>query len=136
MLKPLSIWAVSTLSPPIPLNFLHAFCSSLLQKDFSFVLFDSQTVSLGAAAAEDCQTDEGSHKPWEKSHHRLCVLIVLVQQATNTGIILIGILSALLVWFVLWKLGKCLFTLLLTYLAESSPTSPELLVSSMLWTQS
>lgn len=70
---------ISLNSPPSP-AFLYAFYTSLLQKDFSFVQFDAQTVSLGATA-EDCQVDE-KHKPWEKSHHCRCVLAVLVQQAT------------------------------------------------------
>lgn len=48
----------------------------------------------------------------EKPSPSLCSHDLRSTSHINTGIILIGILSALLVWFVLWKLGKCLCTLL------------------------
>lgn len=68
MLMPLSFSSLG--SPPSP-AFLYAFCALLLQKDFSFVLFDAQTLSLGATA-ENCQVDEKPQTLEEKPSLSLC----------------------------------------------------------------
>lgn len=84
MLIPLSFRSLS--SPHSP-AFLYAFCTSLLQKDFSFVLFDAQTVSLGATA-EDCQVDEKPQALGVKPSLSLCPCSPSSASQVGTDIIL------------------------------------------------
>lgn len=108
MLMPLSFSSLS--SPPSP-AFLYAFCTSLLQKDFSFVLFDAQTLSRGATA-ENCQVDEKPQTLGEKPSLSLCPWSPSSASHITTDITPMAILSALLGWLLCCKLWKCLRSLL------------------------
>lgn len=108
VLIPLSFISVN--SPPSP-AFLYAFCTFLLQKDLSFVLFDAQTVSLGATA-EDCQVDEKPQTLGEKPSLSLCPCSPSSASHINTDITPMAILSALLGGLLHCKLWKCVCSLL------------------------
>lgn len=108
MLIPLNFSSLS--SPPSP-AFLYAFCTSLLQKVFSFVLFDAQTVSLDATA-KDCQVDEKPQTLGEKPSVSLCPCSSCTARHITADISPMAILSALLEWLLHCKLWKCLCSLL------------------------
>lgn len=108
MLIPLSFSSLS--SPPSP-AFLYAYCTFLLQKDFSFVLLDVQTVSLGATA-EDHQVDEKPQTLGGKPSLSLCPCSPSSASHIRADITPMAALSALLGWLLHCKLWKCLSSLL------------------------